>query len=71
MVRFSTPAVVSYEADRIAGGVASVYDIALFRWAAFEFPHMSVAPPGDTATLLGWSRSTNAALCVAFRVTLR
>ena len=51
--------------------VSPVYDIVLFRWAAFELPHKSVTPPGDTAAFLGDVRPRNAVFCALLMVALR
>ena len=63
---------MSYDADCRAGGAVSCgYDIAADMWAAFAWPHMSVTPPGSTATFRGLSKLTNAVFCAEFSVMVR
>ena len=67
IVTFSTPVITSYVADDRPGKVVSCgYDTDADRPAAFALPQTSAMPPGSMATLRGWFRATNAALCVLF-----
>ena len=55
-----TPEDMTYDADDIAGGVASSYDIACEDAAPLELPHMSVRPPAANCTLRGCDRASKA-----------